>query len=41
VGSSFEITQSESGLYAAQQSLLQSKYDLLIAKVAIKKALGQ
>jgi len=41
VGSSFEVTQSESGLYSAQQSLLQSRYDLLIAKVAIKKALGQ
>ncbi len=41
VGSSFEVTQSESGLYSAQQSLLQSKYDLLAAKVAIKKALGQ
>ena len=41
VGSSFEITQSESGLYSAQQGLLQARYDLLTAKVAIKKAIGQ
>ncbi len=41
VGSSFEITQSESGLYAAQQGLLQAQFDLLTAKVAIKKAMGQ
>lgn len=41
VGSSFEVTQAESGLYSAQQSLLQSQFDLLTAKVAIKKALGQ
>jgi len=40
VGSSFEITQAESGLYAAQQSLMTAQYDLLTAKVAIKKALG-
>ena len=41
VGSSFEITQAESGLYTAQQGLMQARYDLLTAKVAIKKALGQ
>lgn len=41
VGSSFEITQSESGLYAAQQGLLQAQFDLLTAKTAIKKAMGQ
>ncbi|MFN0173579.1 MAG: TolC family protein [Saprospiraceae bacterium] len=41
VGSSFEITQSESGLYTAQQGLLQAQFDLLTAKVAIKKAMGQ
>lgn len=40
VGSSFEITQAESGLYAAQQSLMTAQYDLLTAKVAIRKALG-
>jgi len=41
IGSSFEITQSESALYNAQQGLLQARFDLLTAKVAIKKALGQ
>lgn len=41
VGSSFEVTQSESGLYSAQQGLLQARYDLLSAKVAIKKAMGE
>jgi len=41
VGSSFEVTQAESSLYAAQQSLLQAQYDLLTAKVAIRKAMGQ
>jgi outer membrane protein TolC len=41
VGSSFEITQAESGLYSAQQGLMQARYDLLTAKVAIKKSLGQ
>ncbi|MBC7774785.1 MAG: TolC family protein [Phycisphaerae bacterium] len=41
VGSSFEVTQSESGLYTAQQGLLQARYDLLTARVAIKKAIGE
>jgi outer membrane protein TolC len=41
VGSSFEVTQAESGLYSAQQGLLQAQFDLLTAKVAIRKALGQ
>ncbi|MFN0037345.1 MAG: TolC family protein [Saprospiraceae bacterium] len=41
IGSSFEITQAESGLYSAQQGLLQAQYDVLTAKVAIKKAMGQ
>ncbi|MCC7465570.1 MAG: TolC family protein [Saprospiraceae bacterium] len=41
VGSSFEITQAESGLYSAQQGLLQAQYDLLTSKIAIRKALGQ
>ncbi len=41
IGSSFEITQSESALYSAQQGVLQARYDLLTAKVAIKKAMGQ
>lgn len=41
IGSSFEVTQSESALYSAQQGLLQTQFDLLTAKVAIKKAMGQ
>jgi len=40
IGSSFEITQAESGLYSAQQSLMQAQFDVLTAKAAIKKALG-
>ncbi len=41
VGSSFEVTQAEQGLYAAQQALMSARFDLLTAKVAIKKALGK
>lgn len=41
IGSSFEVTQAEQGLYSAQQALMTAQYDLLNAKVAIKKALGQ
>ena len=41
VGSSFEITQAEQGLYSAQQALMTARYDLLTARIAIKKALGQ
>jgi len=40
VGSSFEITQAEQQLYAAQQSLMQAQFDLLTAKTAVRKALG-
>lgn len=40
VGSSFELVSAEQQLYAAQQSLMQSQFDLLTARVAIKKALG-
>jgi outer membrane protein TolC len=40
IGSSFEVTQAEQGLYTAQQSLMTARYDLLGARVAIKKALG-
>lgn len=40
IGSSFEISQAEQGLYAAQQALMSAQFDLLTAKVAIKKALG-
>jgi outer membrane protein TolC len=41
VGSSFEVTQAEQGLYSAQQALMTAQYDLLTAKVSIRKALGQ
>lgn len=41
VGSSFEITQAEQSVYAAQQGLMSARFDLLSAKVAIKKAMGQ
>lgn len=40
VGSSFEVTQAEQGLYTAQQNLMQARYDLLGARISIKKALG-
>ncbi len=40
IGSSFEVVQSESGLYAAQQALMTARYDLLTARVAVKRALG-
>jgi outer membrane protein TolC len=40
VGSSFEVTQAEQGLYTAQQGLMTARYDLLAARVAIRKALG-
>lgn len=40
VGSSFELVTAEQQLYSAQQALMQTQYDLLTAKVAVKKALG-
>ena len=40
IGSSFEVTQAEQGLYSAQQNLMQARYDLLSARISIKKALG-
>lgn len=40
VGSSFEVTQAEQGLYTAQQNMMQARYDLLSARISIKKALG-
>lgn len=41
VGSSFEVTQAEQGLYTAQQAVMSARYDLLTARIAIKKALGK
>jgi len=40
VGSSFELVTAEQQLYSAQQALMQAQFDLLTAKVAVKKALG-
>lgn len=40
VSSSFELVSAEQQLYTAQQLLMQAQYDLLTARVAIKKALG-
>lgn len=41
VGSSFELVSAEQGLYGAQQALMQAQYDLLTAKTAVKRALGE
>ncbi len=40
MGSSFELISTEQQLYAAQQALLQTQFELLRARVALKKALG-
>lgn len=40
VGSSLEITQAESDLYAAQGRYITSLYELLIAKVDLEKSTG-
>ncbi len=40
VGSSVEVTQAEQGLYETQQNYTQARYDLLVAKMALEKALG-
>ncbi len=40
IGSSFEMTTAQQGVYSAQAAVMQAQYDLLAAKVAIKKALG-
>ncbi len=41
VGSSLEITQAEQSLYETQQNYIQARYDLLVAKRALDKALGE
>ena len=40
VGSSLEITQAEQSLFETQQNYTQALYDLLVAKAALDKALG-
>ncbi len=39
VGSSLEVTQAEQALYQTQQNHIQAKYELLIAKIALEKAI--
>jgi outer membrane protein len=41
IGSSLEITQAEQSLYETQQNYIQARYDLLVAKRALDKALGE
>ena len=40
VGSSIELTQAEQALYQTQLNLIQARYDLLVAKTNLDKALG-
>lgn len=40
IGSSFEVTTAEQELYSAQQNVMQARFDLLTARVSIRKALG-
>jgi outer membrane protein len=41
VGSSLEITQAEQALFQSQQNVIQAKYELLLSKVDLDKALGK
>jgi outer membrane protein TolC len=41
VGSSFEVTQAQYGLYQSQANLVNARFDYLKSLVAFKKALGQ
>ncbi len=41
IGSSVEITQAESSLFDTQSIFIKTKYDLLVAKMALDKALGK
>lgn len=40
VGSSFETTQAETDLYAAQSALIQAQADVITSRFAVEKALG-
>ena len=40
IGSSFETTQAETDLYAAQSSLIQAQGEVITSRFAIQKALG-
>ncbi len=41
IGSSLEITTAEQGLFQAQANYVNARYDLLVAKVTLDKALGR
>lgn len=41
VGSSLEITQAEQAMFQAQSNYINAKYELLVAKVELDKALGK
>jgi outer membrane protein len=41
VGSSLEITQAEQALFQSQQNVIQARYELLLTKVDLNKALGK
>ena len=41
VGSSLELTTAERDIYAAQQTVRQAQYDLLVAQRSLRKALGK
>ncbi|HUR31342.1 MAG TPA: TolC family protein, partial [Saprospiraceae bacterium] len=41
IGSSFEVTQAQTALYQSQGLLVQARYELLHAIVALNKALGK
>ncbi len=41
IGSSVEVTQAQAGLYQTQALFVQAKFELLQARVALKKALGK
>lgn len=41
VGSSVEITQAEYSLFDTQSNYIRARYDLLVAKMALDKALGK
>lgn len=41
VGSSLEISQAEQALFQSQQNVIQARYEFLLAKVDLDKALGK
>lgn len=41
VGSSLEVTQAQAGLYQTQGLLIQARFEMLQARIALKRALGK